>query len=141
MILDFLKFLGEAKTKYAFVATYEFDPLFFERRILASRSFESADRIVVFMDDNRYSELLTQGRQGMQFDRRYFVIPIRCDKGVFHPKLYFAVGDKACLASVGSNNCTASGTGHNFELISTFEAKLGEGAPSTQALDRGALKM
>ncbi|KHK93562.1 phospholipase D-like domain-containing protein [Novosphingobium malaysiense] len=130
MILDFLKFLNEGKAKYAFVATYEFDPLFFERRMQPSRSFDAADRIVVFMDEGRYHELLTQGRQGEHFDRRYFVVPVRCDQGVFHPKLYFAIGDKACIASVGSNNCTASGTGHNFELLSAFKAVLAGDAPS-----------
>ncbi len=124
MNLDFLKFLGEAKAKYALVATYEFDPLFFEQRILPTKSFSSADRILVFMDEGRYGELLASGRQGAQFDRRYFVVPIRCDQGVFHPKLYLTIGDRACLASVGSNNCTASGTGHNFELISAFKADL-----------------
>lgn len=125
MNLDFLKFLGEAKAKYALVATYGFDPLFFEQRILPTKSFGSADRIVVFMDDGRYRELLSSGRQGAQFDRRYFVVPVRCERGVFHPKLYLTIGEKACLASVGSNNCTGSGTGHNFELISAFKARLG----------------
>lgn len=122
MTVDLLDFLRQVRCKFAFVATYEFDPLFFERRILASRAFESAQRIVVFVDDDRYREILSGGRQGALFDRRYFVVPMRSLGGVFHPKLFLGIDEKGCLASVGSNNCTASGTGHNLELISTFKA-------------------
>lgn len=121
MTIDFLDFLRKARGDFAFVATYEFDPQFFERRILSSRSFEGA-KVAVFLDRHRYSEILASGRQGEAFDRDYFVIPIDRGGGVFHPKLYLSIGKKSSLVSVGSNNCTASGTGHNYELISGCEA-------------------
>lgn len=125
MTLDFLDFLKKAKGRFAFVATYEFDPLFFERRILCTPAFDGGS-VVVFVDRDRYSEILASGRQGQGFDRNYFVVPIGRSSGVFHPKLYLALGDKKAIASVGSNNCTSAGTGHNFELISTVEMTVGE---------------
>jgi hypothetical protein len=120
MTVDFLEFLKKSKGRFAFVATYEFDPLFFERRILSTPAFEGAS-VVVFVDNDRYRDILATGRQGRSFDRNYFVIPISRVHGVFHPKLYLAIGDKMAIGSVGSNNCTSAGTGHNFELISTVE--------------------
>ena len=125
MITDFMEFLKKSRGRFAFVATYEFDPLFFERRILATPAFESA-AVVIFVDNDRYSDILAAGKQGQGFDRNYFVIPMIRAEGVFHPKLYLAIGDKKAMASVGSNNCTAAGTGHNFELISTTESSSGD---------------
>ncbi|WCT80091.1 hypothetical protein [Novosphingobium humi] len=119
MTVDFLDFLKGTRGKFAFVATYEFDPLFFERRVLPTSAFEGA-MVTVFVDRERYQQILADGRQGAGFDRDYFVIPVRRESGVFHPKLYLAIGDKGAIASVGSNNCTPAGTGHNFELISTL---------------------
>src|SRR5688572_191084 len=109
MTVDFLEFLKKSKGRFAFVATYEFDPLFFEQRILATPAFEGAS-VVVFIDNDRYHDILETGRQGQGFDRNYFVIPISRATGVFHPKLYLAIGDKKAIASVGSNNCTSAGT-------------------------------
>lgn len=125
MTVDFLHFLKKGRGKFAFVATYEFDPQFFERRLLCTPAFEGAS-VVVFVDKDRYREILATGRQGEGFDRNYFVIPIGRERGVFHPKLYLSIGDKKALASVGSNNCTSAGTGHNFELVSTLESLPGE---------------
>lgn len=125
MRVDFLDFLKKGRGKFAFVATYEFDPQFFERRILCAPAFDGAS-VVVFVDEDRYREILLAGRQGEGFDRNYFVIPISRERGVFHPKLYMSIGDKKALASVGSNNCTSAGTGHNFELVSTLESSSGE---------------
>jgi hypothetical protein len=133
MTVDFLEFLKKSKGGFAFVATYEFDPRFFERRILSTPAFEGAS-IVVFVDNDRYCDILATGRQGQGFDRNYFVIPISRASGVFHPKLYLIIGDKKAIASVGSNNCTSAGTGHNFELISTVESSSGEDRSATAQL-------
>jgi HKD family nuclease len=123
--VDFLEFLKKGKGKFAFVATYEFDPHFFERRILSTPAFDGAS-VLVFVDNDRYRDILETGRQGQEFDRNYFVIPISRASGVFHPKLYLTIGDKKAIASIGSNNCTSAGTGHNFELISTLESSSGD---------------
>ena len=125
MTIDLLERLKKTRGKFAFVATYEFDPQFFERRILSTPAFEGAS-VIVFVDGDRYSDILATGKQGPGFDRNYFVIPISRENGVFHPKLYLTIGDKQAFASVGSNNCTSAGTGHNFELISTVESTIGD---------------
>lgn len=125
MIVDFLEFLKRVKGKFAFVATYEFDPHFFERRILPTPAFDGAS-VLIFVDNDRYRDILENDRQGQGFDRNYFVIPISRANGVFHPKLYLSIGDKKAIAAVGSNNCTSAGTGHNFELISTLESSSGD---------------
>src|SRR5688500_11926844 len=115
--------LDVVQGKFAYVATYEFDPIFFERCILSRRTFQSAERIVVFMDQGRYRELLERGNFGAQCNSRSLVVPIHRPVGVFHPKLYVPIGDRGALALVGSNNCTAAGTGRNMELVSSFLAK------------------
>lgn len=132
MPLEILSWINRVKGDFACVATYEFDPTFFERRILVSKGFEAASRIIVFVDHSRYQEILTQGLTSTQFNRRYFVIPIDRGKRVFHPKLVMTIGEQGAVALVGSNNCTASGTGHNMELASAFLWKPDGPIPSAQ---------
>ena len=59
--LDLLELFDKGSSAFAFIATYEFDPQFFERRMLGRRTFASADRIIVFMDRGRYQELVNHG--------------------------------------------------------------------------------
>jgi len=118
--LDLLEQFDKGAGAFGFIATYEFDPQFFERRILAKRTFGSADRVVVFMDRGRYQELITGGLQVSGFNRRYLVAPMDRAPQVFHPKLYLALGDKRTDGLVGSNNCTNAGIAYNVELCSTF---------------------
>lgn len=133
--IDVLKNFDALSGKFAFIATYEFDPVFFERRILLRRAFGDADRIVVFMDERRYRDLVEGGHFGGQFNRRYLVVPIERMGGVFHPKLYVSVGAQGGMALIGSNNCTAAGTGRNMELVSSFLTKTPDlGGVQTQVI-------
>ena len=100
--LDFLDTLNRSGGQFALVATYEFDPVFFERRILRTKAFESAHRILVLMDKGRYQELINRGIAGSAFNRRYFVVPIGRAPGVFHPKLYLTLGKQLVTGIVGS---------------------------------------
>jgi hypothetical protein len=118
--LDLLEQFDKGAGAFGFIATYEFDPQFFERRILAKRTFGSADRLVVFMDRGRYQELINGGLQVSGFNRRYLVAPMDRAPEVFHPKLYLALGDKGAHGLIGSNNCTNAGIAYNVELCSTF---------------------
>jgi hypothetical protein len=118
--LDLLELFDKGSSAFAFIATYEFDPQFFERRMLGRRTFASADRIIVFMDRGRYQELVNHGLPVSGFNRRYLVVPIDRAPQVFHPKLYVALGDKRADGLVGSNNCTTGGIAYNMELCSTF---------------------
>ena len=54
--LDLLESFDGTTAKIALVATYEFDPLFCERRVLRKRGFNAAERILVLMDAGRYRE-------------------------------------------------------------------------------------
>jgi HKD family nuclease len=121
--LDLLEFFDKGAGDFAFIATYEFDPQFFERRMLGRKTFASADRLVIFMDRGRYQELLRGGLLVAGFNRRYLVIPVDRKAGVFHPKLYLAVGEKRADGIVGSNNCTTGGIAYNMELCSAFTAR------------------
>ncbi|QPF83988.1 hypothetical protein IC762_30825 [Bradyrhizobium genosp. L] len=121
--LDLLEFFDKCTSTFAFIATYEFDPQFFERRMLGRKAFASAERLIIFMDRGRYQELLQGGLLVAGFNRRYLVIPVDRKGGVFHPKLYLALGDKRADGLVGSNNCTTGGIAYNMELCSTFTAR------------------
>ena len=118
--LDILDVFDASAGKFAFIATYEFDPVFFERRILHRKAFGGAERILVLMDQGRYQDLIDQGLSVSGFNRRYLVAPINRCPQVFHPKLYLILGDQYISGIVGSNNCTSAGIAYNMELCSTF---------------------
>lgn len=120
--IDLLEQFDKGSGSVGFIATYEFEPQFFERRVLAKRTFASAERVVVFMDRSRYQELIDNGLTVSGFNRRYFVVPISRMPYVFHPKLYLAFGEKRADAVIGSCNCTNAGIGYNVELCSAFAA-------------------
>jgi HKD family nuclease len=122
--LDLLDTFEGTPAKIALVATYEFDPLFFERRVLRKRGFSGADRILVLMDAGRYQELLKEGLPVSGFNRRYLVVPVDRHPYVFHPKLYLLIGEQRVTGIVGSNNCTNAGIAFNVELCSTFSAEM-----------------
>ena len=118
--LDILKTFDRDVGKFAFIATYDFDPEFFEGRFLKTKGFGSASTILILMDSRRYAELLNRGIEGTSFNRRYLVLPVSPSHGVFHPKLYLVLGKKTATAMVGSANCTSAGVAYNMELCSTF---------------------
>ena len=121
--LDLLESFDGTTAKIALVATYQFDPLFFERRVLRKRGFNGAERILVLMDAGRYQELLNEGLPVSGFNRRYLVVPIDRHPFVFHPKLYLLIGERRVTGIVGSSNCTNAGIAFNVELCSTFSAE------------------
>jgi hypothetical protein len=127
--IDLLEQFDKGSGTVGFVATYEFEPQFFERRLLAKRTFASAERVVVFMDRTRYQELVDNGLSVSGFNRRYLVVPISRMPYVFHPKLYLAFGEKRADAVIGSSNCTNAGIGYNLELCSAFSAPNGTFRP------------
>jgi len=121
--LDLLDAFDGTTAKIALVATYEFDPLFFERHVLRKRGFAAAERILVLMDAGRYQELLSEGLPVWGFNRRYLVAPVDRHPFVFHPKLYLLIGERRVTGVVGSTNCTNAGIAFNVELCSTFSAE------------------
>jgi hypothetical protein len=101
--LDVLESFDGTTAKVALVATYEFDPLFFERRVLRKRGFNGAERILVLMDAGRYRELLSEGLPVSGFNGRYRVVPVDRHPFVFHTKLYLFIGEQRVTGIVGSN--------------------------------------
>lgn len=71
--LDLLEHFDKGAGAFGFIATYEFDPQFFERRILAKRTFGYADRLVVFLAQRQL--LLAPQRE---FGRRQGVFSTDC---------------------------------------------------------------
>jgi hypothetical protein len=121
--LDLLESMDGTTGKIAIVATYEFDPLFFERRVMRKRGFAGAERVLVLMDAGRYRHLLSNGLPVSGFNRRYLVAPIDRHPYVFHPKLYLLIGDRRVTGLTGSCNCTNAGIAFNAELCSTFSVE------------------
>jgi hypothetical protein len=125
MPLDLLGLFDKSAGAYALVATYEFDPFFFEHRFLHTRGFASASRILVLMDRGRYQDLVNQGLMTAAFNRRYLVAPIDRSPFVFHPKLYLVLGPERAIGVVGSSNTTSAGIAYNMEVCSAFSAQGG----------------
>jgi HKD family nuclease len=128
--LDLLDQFDQASSTIAFVATYEFNAQFFERRMLTKRTYGSAERVVVFMDQGRYQDLLNSGLTVGGFNRRYLVVPVSRAPYAFHPKLYLALSEKRAEAVLGSNNCTNAGIAYNVEICSTFAVSAEKSASS-----------
>lgn len=122
--IDFIDQFDQADSRFALIATYEFDPIFFERRMLKAKSLASAQRIVVLMDHARYHEIVSQGRVGAGFNRDYLVVPIKDQRNVFHPKIYLAFGEQRVTGLLGSANCTNAGIAYNLELCSAVSLRL-----------------
>lgn len=105
----------------ALLSTYQFDPDFFERRLLRSRSLSEARRIAVFMDAARWAELLRQDAPARLLNRRYLVVPVRRAGGVFHPKLGLLLTEAGGRILCGSNNLTRCGCSSNLELLNSLD--------------------
>src|SRR5262245_50495292 len=127
--LDLLDHFDKAACTIGFIATYDFNPQFFERRLLAKRAYGSAERIVVFMVRGRYQELLNGGLSVGGFNRRYLVLPLDRAPYVFHPKLYLTLSETRTEAVIGSSNCTNAGIAYNVEICSTFSVAAEKAEP------------
>ena len=112
--LDLLDTFEGTPAKIALVATYEFDPLFFERRVLRKRGFAGAERILVLMDAGRYQELLKEGLPVSGFNRRYLVAPIIAIRTLFTRSYIFL------SATVGSQESSAATIVRTLASLSTW---------------------
>jgi hypothetical protein len=117
--LDFTTLLDTEPADLAILSTFQFDPDFFERRLLRSPALVKARRILVFMDASQWFNLLHQDVPARFLNRRYLVVPVRPSKGVFHPKLNLFVREDGGQIQCGSNNLTRSGCASNLELFNS----------------------
>ena len=108
------------KTNFAIFSTYEFDPIYFERRLLGSSGLEGSRRIIIFMDKRCYQKLGSLESRPRYLNERYLVVPVLPDYGVYHPKLSLLIGEDSDLVLCGSCNLTQSGFASNLELINAL---------------------
>jgi hypothetical protein len=119
--LDFMSLLAGDPAQIAFLSTFQFDPDFFERRLLRCEALAKARRIVVFMDARQWSELLRRDVPARGLNRRYLVVPVQRATGVFHPKLHLLLRESGVRVICGSNNLTRSGCSSNLELLNAVQ--------------------
>ncbi len=105
----------------ALLSTYQFDPDFFERRLLLRcPALSKARRIAVFMDTGQWQEMLRQDVPARLLNRRYLVVPVRGLRGVFHPKLNLLLTERGGQVHCGSANLTRCGCSGNLELLNAI---------------------
>lgn len=118
--LDYCSLLTGEPAYIAFLSTFQFDPDFFERRLLRCQTLTKARRIIVFLDSHQWSNLLNQDVPARWLNRRYLVVPVHRQQGVFHPKLSLLLTEAGGQVICGSNNLTRSGCSSNFELLNAI---------------------
>ncbi|MBU0508887.1 hypothetical protein KKH27_08640 [bacterium] len=118
--LDYCSLLTGEPVYIAFLSTFQFDPDFFERRLLRCQALTKARRIVVFLDSHQWTDLLNRDVPARWLNRRYLVVPVHRPQGAFHPKLTLLLTESGGQVICGSNNLTRSGCSSNFELLNTI---------------------
>jgi hypothetical protein len=117
--LDFSSLLEGNPAYLALFSTFQFDPDFFERRLLRCSTLKRARRIAVFMDATQWQVLVQHDAPSRWMNRRYLVVPVRRNQGVFHPKLSVLLTETGGQVLCGSNNLTRSGCSSNLELLNS----------------------
>ncbi len=115
--VEILSLLDSNSYDIAIFSTYNFDPIFFEKRLLRSKGLAKARRIMIFMDASQYQQLLTSNLSLNAINHRYLVIPISVSSGVFHSKLSIFMDQIGGQILCGSGNLTQMGYTHNLELV------------------------
>jgi hypothetical protein len=118
--LDYISLLEGEPALLALLSTFQFDPDFFESRLLKSPALKKARRIAVFMDARQWHLLLQRDVPTRWMNRRYLVVPVRRSQGVFHPKLTVLLTATGGQVLCGSNNLTRSGCSSNLELLNSL---------------------
>jgi hypothetical protein len=137
--LDFTSLLETEPANLAALSTFQFDPDFFERRLLRCPSLVKARRVLVFMDWSQWLKLLRQDVPARFLNRRYLVVPVRPPKGVFHPKLNLLIREDGGQLQCGSNNLTRSGCTSNLELLNSLTITLDQSGQEAVRLAQEAL--
>lgn len=115
--LDFSSLFDGEPSNIACLSTFQFDPDYFERRLLRSPALSKARRVLVFLDARQWIQRLTQELPARWLNRRYLVVPVWRSPGVFHPKLTLLLSESGGQVLCGSNNLTRAGCSSNLELL------------------------
>ncbi|MCC9602887.1 hypothetical protein LOC67_20245 [Stieleria sp. JC731] len=138
--LDHASLLEGDPAYIALFSTFQFDPDFFERRLLKCSTLRKARRIAVFMDGRQWQELLQRDVRARRLNRRYLVVPVHRSQGVFHPKLNLLLTDSGGQIQCGSNNLTRSGCSSNLELLNSIPFDFDEEDSEAMQLASASLK-
>jgi hypothetical protein len=129
--VDYCAWFDARPAEVALLSTFNFDPAFFEYRLLQrSKALANAQRVLVLMDAGQFRLLLAEGRPARWLNHRYLVVPVEKPGGVFHPKLHLLVAPTGADVICGSNNLTAPGCTSNLELANRVPVPVEDGRPS-----------
>ena len=131
--LDYAALFDGEPADLALLSTFNFEPDFFERRLLRAEAMSKARRVMVMMDAGQWRKLVTDDVPARWLNRRYFVVPVRRTAGVFHPKLNLLIGPNAVALHCGSANLTRAGCTSNLELSNAFSFPLAGDTPASPA--------
>jgi hypothetical protein len=138
--IEFGSLLAGPQAELALFSTYQFDPDYFERRILATPALQKARRIAVFMDARQWFALLREDHPARLLNRRYLVVPVFRSGGVFHPKLTLLATNDGARVLCGSNNLTRAGCSSNLEILNSLQFPNEEDEYDSRQLARDALE-
>ena len=125
LIKEFTK--NQKNNDYIILTTYCFDPFFFDVYLLNKiQSNNPASEIILLVDAEQYEK--SYNRFTKDTGRKYHLVPIYMDNGVFHPKffLFLSESEKKLTLYIGSGNVTLQGFTRNVELVSKIEHALTE---------------
>ena len=131
--LDYSTLLSGEPAYLALFSTLQFDPDFFERRLMKCATLKKARRIAVFMDAVQWHRLIQRDVRAKSMNRRYLVVPVQRSGGVFHAKLNLLLTENGGQVQCGSNNLTRSGCASNLELLNSLPFEFGEVEDSATA--------
>lgn len=112
---------------HALLATYTFEPRFFEDFCLEKfKSLHSNGNITIFLDRGVYDHAVQSASSTpLKANLRYFLHPIAVP-GVFHPKVFLFLKKNRGLLILGSANFTRPGLTSNAELVGCYEYEVGK---------------
>lgn len=119
--IDLVEAFDEHDADVALLSTYNFDPIFFEKILLPTRSLSKSRRIIIFMDEQRWRVMCRDGLDSRALNRLYHVVPVANAKGVFHPKLQLLLCEDRATLLCGSHNLSSPGFTGNLELTAKVQ--------------------
>lgn len=137
--VEFTSLFESQPAHLAILSTFQLDADFFERQLLRRSALARGRRILVFMDAGQWFHLLRQDVPARFVNRRYLVVPVRPQRGVFHPKLNLLVSEQGGQIQCGSNNLTRSGCSSNLELLNSLSVRLEDGKDEPVRLAQEAI--
>lgn len=134
--LEFASLFDGEPSNIVCLSTFQFDPDYFERRLLRTRALSKARRIIVFLDARQWLQRVRQDLPARWLNRRYLVVPVVRSPGFFHPKLTLMLSESGGQVLCGSNNLTRSGCSSNLELLNAIPFAFEAGDPEARNLAR-----